>query len=98
VADLIELRVGDALVTLTEVPGPIDLLLLDGWPDLALSVLRLLEPSLRQGSLILVDDVDMDFGSDVHGPLLSYLSEPSNGYLSIKLPMGHGVQACVQLT
>jgi predicted O-methyltransferase YrrM len=97
VADLIELRVGDARSTLADVPGEIDLVLLDGWPDLALPVLRLLEPSLRPGSLILVDDVDMDFGSDVHGPLLAYLGEPSNGYLAIKLPMGDGVQACVRL-
>jgi predicted O-methyltransferase YrrM len=97
VSDLIDLRVGDALATLTDVPGPIDLLLLDGWPDLALPVLRLLEPALRAGSLILVDDVDMDWGSDVHGPLLSYLGDPGNGYASVKVPMGDGVQACVRL-
>jgi predicted O-methyltransferase YrrM len=97
VADLIDLRVGNALSTLAEVPGPIDLVLLDGWPDLALPVLRLLEPSLRPGSLVLVDDVDMDWGSDVHGPLLSYLGDPSNGYATIKIPMGDGIQACVRL-
>jgi predicted O-methyltransferase YrrM len=97
VADLIDLRVGNALSTLAEVPGPIDLVLLDGWPDLALPVLRLLEPSLRPGSLVLVDDVDMDWGSDVHGPLLTYLGDPSNGYITIKIPMGDGIQACVRL-
>ena len=97
VADLIDLRVGNALSTLAEVPGPIDLVLLDGWPDLALPVLRLLEPSLRPGSLVLVDDVDMDWGSDVHGPLLTYLGDPSNGYATITIPMGDGIQACVRL-
>ena len=97
VADLIDLRVGNALSTLAEVPGPVDLVLLDGWPDLALPVLRLLEPALRPGSLILVDDVDMDWGSDVHGPLLAYLADPANGYLSIKVPIGDGIQACVRL-
>jgi hypothetical protein len=69
VSDLIDLRVGDALVTLAEVPGPVDL----------------------------ADDVDMEWGSDVHGPLLDYLGDPDNGYLSIKIPTGDGIQACVRL-
>jgi predicted O-methyltransferase YrrM len=97
VSDLIDLRVGDALETLADVPEVVDLVLLDGWPDLALPVLRLLEPSLRPGSLILVDDVDMDWGSDVHGPLLAHLGDPDNGYLSVKLPVGDGIQACIRL-
>ena len=97
VSDLIDLRVGDALETLADVPEAVDLVLLDGWPDLALPVLRLLEPALRPGSLILVDDVDMDWGSDVHGPLLAHLGDPDNGYLSVKLPVGDGIQACIRL-
>ena len=40
------------------------------------------------GSLILVDDVDMDWGSDVHGPLLADLGDPENGYVSVKLRWG----------
>jgi hypothetical protein len=47
-----------------------------------------LEPQLRKGALILVDDVDLDFGHDVHGPLLAYLADAVNGYLSVKLPSG----------
>ncbi|MCV7424558.1 class I SAM-dependent methyltransferase [Mycobacterium yunnanensis] len=97
VSDLVDLRVGDALTTLTEVPGEVDLVLLDGWPDLALPVLRLLEPSLHPGSLILVDDVEMDWGSDVHGPLMAHLSDPSNGYLSVTIPTGDGIALCVKL-
>jgi predicted O-methyltransferase YrrM len=97
-ADLIDLRVGDARETLQSISQPIDLLLLDGWPDLALPVLQLLEPKLRVGSLILVDDVDVDFGRDVHGPLLKYLDDSANGYLTLKLPIADGIQASVRLT
>jgi predicted O-methyltransferase YrrM len=97
VDDLIDLRVGDALTTLSEVPDAVDLVLLDGWPELALPVLRLVEPHLRPGALIVVDDVDLDFGSDVHGALLAYLADSVNGYLSIKLPIGDGIEACVRL-
>ncbi|WP_228002399.1 O-methyltransferase [Nocardia australiensis] len=97
VADLIDLREGDARATLSEVPGPVDFVLLDGWPDLALPVLRLLEPSLRPGALVLVDDVNVDFGSDMHGELLAYLADPEHGYLSMTLPVADGVQLAVRL-
>lgn len=94
-AEEIELRVGDARETLRELDGPVDLLLLDGWPDLGLDVLRVVEPALRPGSLVLVDDVEMNFGADVHGPLLEYLA--GDGYVALRLPMADGIQVAVKL-
>jgi hypothetical protein len=44
---VVDVRLGDALETLRETPGPIDLVFLDGWKDLYLPVLKLLEPRLR---------------------------------------------------
>lgn len=95
-SDVIDLRVGDARDTLSDIAGPVDLVLLDGWPELALPVLELLEPRLRPGTLILVDDVNLDFGHDAHGALLSYLAE-SEAYLAVTLPVSDGIQACVRL-
>ncbi len=97
VADLIELRRGDARETLAEVPWVPDLVLLDGWPDLAIDVLRVLEPNLRAGTLILIDDVTADFGRDVHGPLLEYLGDQANGYATMTLPIADGIQIAVRL-
>jgi predicted O-methyltransferase YrrM len=97
VADLVDLRVGDARTTLKELPDVVDMLLLDGWPDLALDVLRVVEPTLRPGALIVIDDVDLDFGSDVYGPVLSYLADEANGYQSIKVPMADGFQLAVRV-
>lgn len=98
VADLIELRLGDAVETLAELPAAPDLVLLDGWPDLALDVLRVLEPKLRAGTLILIDDVTMDFGRDVHGSLLAYLRDEANGYATMTLPIADGIQVAVRLS
>ena len=92
--DLVDLRVGDARQTLADLPDGIDLLLLDGWPDHALDVLTLVEPRLRPGALVLVDDVQMDWGTDVHGPLLSYLDE-SGRYVSVTLALGDGIRVGV---
>jgi predicted O-methyltransferase YrrM len=97
VADLIELRTGDARQTLADVSGPIDLLLLDGWPDLALPVLQTVEKRLRPGSLVLIDDVNVDWGADLHGPVLSYLAGQPDRYLSIRLGVGDGMQVCLRL-
>jgi hypothetical protein len=33
----------------------------------------------------------------VHGALLAYLGDAANGYLSMKLPISDGIQACVRL-
>ena len=58
-ADLIELREGDALETLAQdLPDPIDLVLLDGAKGLYTPVLKLLEEHLRPGTLIVADNAD----------------------------------------
>ncbi len=48
-----EIREGDALDTLEDVGGEVDLLLIDGAFALYLPVLRLVEPRLRTGAVIL---------------------------------------------
>ncbi len=59
VNQLIEVRVGDALVTLQNHSTPIDLLLLDGWKDAYLPLFQLLEPNYHASSIIYVDNADM---------------------------------------
>ncbi|MEM9824461.1 MAG: class I SAM-dependent methyltransferase, partial [Bacteroidota bacterium] len=52
VDDLIEVRVGDAMETLSAHRAPIDLLFLDGWKDLYLPLFRMLEPNFHGKTLI----------------------------------------------
>ena len=54
-AGLVEIRSGDALETLRDVGGPVDLVFLDGRNDLYLDILRLLEPALAEHALVLAD-------------------------------------------
>ena len=58
VADKVTILSGDARDTLRGVYGPIDLVLLDGWKDLCLPMLKLLEPKLALGALIVADEID----------------------------------------
>lgn len=86
-ADVTEIRVGDALEQLAELPGPIDVLLLDGWKELYLPVLRVLEPALREGALVVSDNLPM-----LPAEFLEHVREPGNGYLSHSLSLGEGIE------
>src|ERR1700691_5709664 len=70
---------GDALETLADLPGPVGLALLDGWKDLCLPVLRLLEPRLAPGALVVADDITFASMADY----LAYVRDPARGYVSV---------------
>ncbi|MCZ0978245.1 class I SAM-dependent methyltransferase [Streptomyces diastatochromogenes] len=95
--DLVDLRVGDARETLKDLSGPVDLVLLDGWLDLRLPILRVVEPRLRPGALVVIDDVDLDIGRGVYEEFRAYIDDPANGYLSVTLPVHQGVQLALKL-
>lgn len=77
-ADLVEIREGDALQTLASgLPEHIDLVLLDGAKPLYPQVLALLEPRLRQGAMIVADNADWC------PEYLSRVRTAGNGYLSV---------------
>lgn len=76
--DVITILEGDALSTLAELPGPVDFALLDGWKDLYLPVLELLEPRLSPGVLVIADNAS---SADM-APYLDRVRNPDNGYVS----------------
>jgi len=79
---------GDALETLAGVPGPVGLVLLDGWKDLCLPVLRLLEPKLAPGALVAGDDTNGPAMADY----LAYIRDPANGYVTVAFPVEDGME------
>jgi predicted O-methyltransferase YrrM len=95
--DIIDLRLGDARETLRDLPESIDLLLLDGWLDLRLAILTLVEPRLKSGALVIVDDIDLYLDGDFNQGFVDHINDPANGYLSMRLPIHQGVQVCLKL-
>ena len=78
--DLVDIREGDALETLKDVGGEVDLLLIDGAFSLYLPVLKLVEPRLKPGALV--------FGENAFEQgYLDYVRNPANGYVSMRLPI-----------
>ena len=76
--DVITILEGDALSTLTDLDEPVDFVLLDGWKDLYLPVMKLLEPHLSAGVLVVADNAS---APDMK-PYLDYVRNPDNGYVS----------------
>lgn len=82
-SDLVDIRKGDALETLKNIDGEVDLALIDGAWSLYLPVLKLIEPRLRPGAVILAENA---FAKDY----LEYIRDPSSGYIAHSLPIDEG--------
>src|ERR1700728_1985197 len=87
-SDHVAILPGDVMTTLNDVRGPVDLVLLDGWKDLRLPVLRSLESRLSAGALIVGDDITLPSMSSY----LEYIRDPANGYVTIAFPVDDGME------
>jgi predicted O-methyltransferase YrrM len=88
VADAVTILPGDALRTLADLPRRVDFLLLDGWKDLCLPVLLLLEDRLAPGALVIADDTTLLSMR----PYLDYVHAPENGYVNVAFPVEDGME------
>ncbi len=79
---LVDIRQGDARDTLREDVEAVDLVLLDGALTLYLDILKLLEPKLRPGAIILGENAFEEASG-----YLAYVRDPANGYMSCRLPI-----------
>ncbi|MFY2559978.1 O-methyltransferase [Corallococcus terminator] len=90
-ADLVEIREGDALKTLAlDLPPRIDLLLLDGAKALYPDILRMLEGRLRPGALVVADNANdsPDYLTRVRDPRSGYLSTPFAEDVELSMRLG----------
>lgn len=89
-ADLVEIREGDALETLArDLPATVDLVLLDGAKPLYGKILALVAPHLRAGSYLVADN------ADACPEYKALVRAEHSGYLS--LPFGDDVELSVKL-
>ena len=89
--DLVEIREGDALKTLSvDLPETIDLLLLDGAKALYTEVLSLVERRLRPGALIVADNADFcpEYLERVRSTAAGYMSTPFAEDVELSMRIG----------
>jgi predicted O-methyltransferase YrrM len=89
-AELVEIREGDALQTLAaDLPESIDLLLLDGAKALYPEILALVESRLKPGAFVVADN------ADYCPEYLAHVRSPASGYMST--PFGEDVELSMRL-
>jgi predicted O-methyltransferase YrrM len=89
-AQFVDIREGDAMKTLSTIDEPIDLLLLDGWKDIYLPMVKMLTPKLRAGAAVIADNV-FTFKTALR-PYVEHMQNRENGFDSVTLPLGHGME------
>lgn len=82
----IELREGDALETLKDVDEGIDFLLMDGWNDLYLPLIKILEPKFKKGTLIYTDNASFPSAK----PFLNYITSNPLKYKTMRIGESKG--------
>ncbi|KAL5089554.1 hypothetical protein Trisim1_005247 [Trichoderma cf. simile WF8] len=91
----IDLREGDLLETLKNDVPQLDLVLIDIWAPVALPALKLLEPKLRSGAVVIIDNSISS--ATRYKELLGHLRSPTNGYTNLTLPYSKGLEMCVKI-
>ena len=89
----VEVREGDAAKTLVDVEAPIDLVLLDGWKDLYIPLLKMLTPKLRRGSVVFADNIHT-FRKTLR-PYVAHMRDAQNGFVTTTLATGSGLEYSV---
>ncbi|KAJ7753795.1 S-adenosyl-L-methionine-dependent methyltransferase [Mycena metata] len=93
VEGVIDLRVGDLLETLKEGVAEVDCLLLDIWTPLALPTLKLVQPKMKKGAVVLADNTLT--AAEGYKELLEYLRAPNSGFTNLTLPYDGGFEMSV---
>jgi predicted O-methyltransferase YrrM len=89
----VDVREGDATKTLLDVEAPIDLVLLDGWKDLYIPLVKMLTPKLRKGSVVFADNIHT-FKKTLR-PYVTHMRDPHNGFVTTTLATGSGLEYSV---
>ena len=94
-SNYVEIRPGDAQESLRDPGGSVDLVLLDGWKDLYLPMLKILAPRLRPNAVVLADNIKT-FPKAL-APYVAFVQDAGNGFDSVTLPLGAGIEYSVRL-
>lgn len=91
----VDIREGDAMKTLANIDPPIDFLLLDGWKDVYVPMVKMLAPKMRAGAVVLADNI-FTFKKTLR-PYVHHMQNRSNGFDSVTLPIGSGMEYSLRL-
>jgi predicted O-methyltransferase YrrM len=88
----VEFRVGDALGSLAQLPGPFDFVLIDLWKDLYVPVFELLHPKLAAGALIVADNMLQPESARMHAQAYRHRVRAAADMSSVLISVGNGLE------
>jgi predicted O-methyltransferase YrrM len=88
----VEFRVGDALASLAQLPGPFDFVLLDLWKDLYVPVFEQLYPKLAPGAIVVADNMLQPEGARPHAQAYRERVRSTPEMTSVLLGVGNGLE------
>jgi predicted O-methyltransferase YrrM len=71
------------------------MVLMDGWKDLYLPLIKILSQRLRPGAVVLADNIHT-FKRTL-APYVAHMEDSVNGFSSVTLPISDGMQYSVRL-
>jgi predicted O-methyltransferase YrrM len=89
---LVEFRIGDALASLAQLPGPFDFVLLDLWKDKYVPVFELLYPKLAPGAIIVADNMLQPESARPHAEAYRERVRAAADMSSVLLAVGNGLE------
>lgn len=96
-AGYVEIRRGDARMTLAEPGGKVDMLLVDGYKEIYVAIVTILMPHLRPGSVVLGDNVSTPIIKKSLASYVAFMNDPKNGFYSVTVPFWGGIEYSVRL-
>ena len=94
-AEYVHILEGDATLTLSKIEGNVDMLIIDGFPDCALEILKIMIPKLRAGAIVLADNIKT-FKSTLTD-YLNFVKASENGFVSYTMPFKDGTEFSIKL-
>jgi len=88
----VEFRIGDALASLAQLPGPFDFVLIDLWKDLYVPVFELMHPKLAPGALIVADNMLHPESARAHASAYRERVRAATDMSSVLLAVGNGLE------
>jgi predicted O-methyltransferase YrrM len=89
---LVEFRIGDALASLAQLPGPFDFVLIDVWKDLYVAVFEQLYPKLAAGAIIVADNMLHPEAARPHARAYRERVRAAPEMTSVLLAVGNGLE------
>jgi predicted O-methyltransferase YrrM len=88
----VEFRIGDALESLAQLPGPFDFVLIDLWKDLYVPVFERLYPKLAPGAIIVADNMLQPESARAHARAYRDRVHAAADMSSVLLAVGNGLE------